>query len=143
MRARAWLAGLAVTAAAGAACDKGEAKGGKQSGALAALGLTGVDTVVDAWKQAGLTLSALTPDKSGAIGADCRAGTASGVDVVICAFGSDAEAKAAEDKGYAWVGDATGTALARGRLLVAAADRRAADPSGRTINTIAKAFAGK
>ena len=67
---------IALALAAGAAgCDKG---GG---GAAAARGFS---AVLDAWNAAGLTVSAMTPDKSGAIGGDCTAGTVSGVDVVLC-----------------------------------------------------------
>jgi hypothetical protein len=59
---------------------------------------------------------------------------------VWCSFASDKEAKEAEAKGLAWVGEATGTALASGKQLLAVVDRRAADPSGRTINAVSKAF---
>jgi hypothetical protein len=62
---------------------------------------------------------------------------------VVCTFPTPDDAKAAEPKGLTWVGDTTGTSLARGALLVAVADRRKADPSGRTINTIATTFRGK
>jgi len=122
-------------AAAVTACGKSDKGGG---GAAA----SGRDAVVSAWNKAGLTVSAMTPDKSGTIGTDCVTGTVSGVDVVVCSFASEADAKAAEAKGYAWVGDTTGTALAHAMLVLAVADRRAADPSGRTINAIAKVFRG-
>lgn len=96
--------------------------------------------LVAKWTKAGLTVSALTDDKSGAIGAACKRGTVSGVEVVHCVFASEAEAKAAEDKALAWVGEATGAALAKGQELLAVADRSKADPSGRTINAVTKAF---
>ena len=51
---------------------------------------------------------------------------------------AEAEAKAAEDAGLVWVGETTGAAQARGTLLIAAADRRKSDPSGRTINQLMK-----
>ena len=117
-----------------ASCSKAE-DAGKPGGATGS-----APAVVQAWTKAGLTVSALTEDKSGAIGATCKSGTVSGVDVVLCTFASDAEAKAAEAKGLEWVGAATGTALARGKDLLAVVDRRNADPSGRTINAITKAF---
>ena len=104
---------------------------------------SGATSVAAAWQKAGLTVSALTPDKSGAIGADCSTGTVSGVDVVLCTFPSAADAKAAEAKGFAWVGQSTGTSLSQDRMVMAVADRRAADPTGRTINTIAKTFRGR
>jgi hypothetical protein len=125
---------LAAACAALAACDKGGAGGAAAGGANA---------VVDAWKQAGLTVSAMTADQSGAIGKDCTAGTVSGVDVVLCKFATTDEAKAAEAKGYEWVGATTGTALAHANMLVVVADRRKADPTGRTINTITKTFRGR
>jgi hypothetical protein len=133
MTARAIVLALALAAGA-AGCDKG-------GGGAAAAG--GASAVLDAWKAAGLTVSAMTPDKSGAIGADCSAGTVSGVDVVLCKFATPDEAKAAEAKGLAWIGDTTGAALAHANMLVAVADRRAADPTGRTINTITKTFRGR
>lgn len=115
-------------------CSKEGSKGGESGGSGVPSSLT------EAWKKANLTVSAFTVDKSGAIGASCHSGTVSGVDVVWCAFPSDQEAKAAEPKGLAWVGEATGTALASGKQLLAVVDRRAADPSGRTINAVTKAF---
>jgi hypothetical protein len=100
------------------------------------------DGVVAGWKKAGLTPSALTPDKSGAIGEDCVTGTVSGVDVVLCTFKKADDATAAVPKGYTWVGSHTGTSIAKGTMLLGVADRRAADPTGRTINSIAKSFTG-
>jgi hypothetical protein len=116
------------------ACGKGGGKAAAPSGR---------DAVVAAWQKAGLTVSAMTADKSGAVGDDCTTGTVSGVDVVLCSFASPADAKAAEARGYAWVGLATGTAVVQANLVVAVADRRTADPTGRTINTIANTFRGK
>jgi hypothetical protein len=99
-----------------------------------------IASLTAAWTKQNLTVSAFTEDKSGAIGTSCRSGTVGGVDVVVCKFGNDAEAKAAEAKGLEWVGAATGTALSKGSMLLAVVDRRNADPSGRTINAIAKAM---
>jgi hypothetical protein len=104
---------------------------------------SGRDGVVAGWTKAGLTVSAMTPDKSGAIGPDCTTGTVSGVDVALCVFAKPEDAKAAEAKGLTWVGPTTGVSLAHANLVLAVADRRAADPSGRTINTIAKTFRGR
>jgi hypothetical protein len=114
-----------------AACAKAESQQAA-SGSGSAL--------TSAWTKAGLTVSALTDDKSGAIGKTCKSGTVSGVDVVHCTFDDEAAAKAAEAKGLEWVGAATGTALVRGKALLAVVDRRNADPSGRTINAITRAF---
>jgi hypothetical protein len=95
------------------------------------------DAVIDAWKKGGLTPSPLTP-ATVAVGKDCQSGTVGAVDVLLCAFPTPAEAKAAEDAGLGWVGDATGASQAYGAVLVVMADRRKADPSGRTINQMMK-----
>jgi hypothetical protein len=120
-----------------AACGKGgDGKGG--DGDKPATGATGPrDTVIDAWKTAKITLSALTP-ATVAFGKDCQSGTIEGLDVLLCSFASPAEAKAAEEPGNTWVGDATGSSQAHGAALIVLADRRKADPSGRTINRLMK-----
>ena len=78
-----------------------------------------------------------------AVSSACVSGTVSGVDVVLCTFKKADDATAAVAKGYTWVGGTTGTSLAKDKLLLAAADRKNADPTGRTLNSIAKAFRGK
>ena len=95
------------------------------------------DAVVAAWKDAKLTPSALTP-ATVAFGKDCQSGTVEGIDVLLCNFGSAAEAKAAEDPALTWIGQATGVSQAHGAALVVLADRRKTDPSGRTINRLMK-----
>jgi hypothetical protein len=93
------------------------------------------DAMIAAWKQAGLEPSAFTAATT-PVGKDCASGTVNGLDVLVCTFATETEAKAAEDGGLAWVGDATGVSRARGAMLVAIADRRKVDPSGRTINRL-------
>lgn len=116
--------------------------------AVLALGLAGCgkdaptgaaarDAAVAAWKAGSLQVSALTV-ATVPMGKDCQSGTVGAIDVVVCVYPTPAEAKAAEDAGLAWVGDTTGAAQARGTLLIAAADRRKSDPSGRTINQLMK-----
>ncbi|HEY0991866.1 MAG TPA: hypothetical protein VGD80_32670, partial [Kofleriaceae bacterium] len=73
-----------------------------------------------------------------AFGKDCQSGTIEGIDVLLCNFGSADEARAAEDGGLAWVGQATGASQAHGAALVVLADRKKADPNGRTINRLMK-----
>ena len=124
----------AAVAAALSACDKGEKPGAPPSGK---------DAVILSWQKNGLNVSAFTPDKTGAIGKDCSSGTVANVDVVLCSFKSPDEAKAAEAKGWQWVGATTGTAMVQGPMVLAVADRRQQDPSGRSINAISKSFAGK
>ncbi len=99
------------------------------------------DGLIDSWKKAGLNPSPFNAAQT-QVGKDCSSGTVNGVEVLVCSFDSEADAKAAEDKGLQWVGDTTGTSQAKGKLVVAAADRHKADPSGRTINQLMKA-AGK
>ena len=98
-------------------------------------GPTSRDGVVDAWKKGGLEPSPLTEAKTD-VGKKCSSGTVNKVDVLVCEFDSEADAKAAEEKGLAWVGDTTGASKAQGEMLIVVADRRKADPSGRTINQL-------
>jgi hypothetical protein len=111
-----------------AACSKDGGGGGASSGR---------DGLVDTWKKGGLTVSPFTAAKT-QVGDDCQSGTVNGVDVLVCSFKSEADAKTAEPKGLQWVGDTTGVAQARGSLVIAIADRRKADPSGRTMNQMMK-----
>src|SRR5262249_51343855 len=114
------LLGLAL-----AACGKGGS------------GATARDAVIDAWKGAKLTPSALAP-ATVAFGKDCQSGTIEGIDVLLCNFTTPAEAKAAEDPGLTWVGEATGASQAHGSVLIVLADRKKSDPNGRTINKLLK-----
>lgn len=98
-------------------------------------GASSRDGVVAAWKKGGLEPSPLTAAKTD-IGKDCVSGTVNKVDVLVCTFGNAKDAKDAEDKGLEWVGDNTGAAKAQGEMLIVVADRRKADPSGRTINQL-------
>lgn len=56
--------------------------------------------------------------------------------MLLCCFGSDRDAKAAEGDALTWVGDTTGVARAQGPVLIVVADRHKADPSGKTINQV-------
>lgn len=105
------------------ACSKGKS------------GPTSRDGVVDAWKKGGLEPSPLTEAKTD-VGKKCSSGTVNKVDVLVCEFDNEADAKAAEEKGLAWVGDTTGASKAQGEMLIVVADRRKSDPSGRTINQL-------
>ena len=98
-------------------------------------GPTSRDGVIDAWKKGGLQPSAFTEAKTD-IGKDCASGTVNKLDVLVCTFPSDKEAKAAEDAGLKWVGDTTGASRAQGDVLIVVADRKKADPTGKVINQI-------
>jgi len=96
------------------------------------------DAVLAAWKAEQLApAAALVPAKV-AFAADCQTGAVGEIDVLLCNFASPAEAKAAEVAGLAWIGAATGASQAHGAALVVVADRKKADPSGRTINKLLK-----
>jgi len=100
-------------------------------------GASGRDSIVEGWKEKGLKPSAMTKAEV-SVGKDCQTGTVDGIDVLLCVFPTEAEAKAAEDAGLAWVGDTTGASQAKGSILVVIADRKKADPSGRAINKMMK-----
>jgi hypothetical protein len=106
------------------ACDKGRGEGPREA-------------AVAAWKEAGLTPSPLTA-ATVPVGKDCQSGTVGAIEVLLCVYPSPADAKAAEETGLAWVGETTGAAQASGSMLIAVADRRKSDPSGRTINQLMK-----
>jgi hypothetical protein len=117
-----------VLLVAAIACDKG---GG------AAGGGSPRDAVLAAWKKGGLTPSPFAV-ATVSVGTDCKSGTVGAIDVLLCVYPTAAEAKAAEEAGLSWVGDTTGSAQASGTVLIAIADRRKSDPSGRTINQLMK-----
>lgn len=98
-------------------------------------GATSRDGVVAAWKKGGLEPSPLTESKTD-VGNKCASGTVNKIDVLVCEFDNEKDAKAAEEKGLAWVGDTTGASKAQGEMLIVVADRRKVDPSGRTINQL-------
>lgn len=117
----------AVLAVAAAACSKADdaAKAGPR------------DAVIAAWKADKLEPSAMAAAKV-AFGVDCQTGSVAGIDALICNFATPAEAKSAEEPALAWVGTVTGAAQAHGSTLIVLADRKKADPSGRTINRLMK-----
>ena len=130
-----WLAIALALAACGKGGDKGGDKGDDKGAAPSGGG--GRDAVLAAWKKGGLDASAFTPAPG--VGKDCASGTVNKVEVVICTFGSPAEAKQAVDAGLQWVADSpTGSSQAKGSVVIAVRDRAKADPSGRTINQIFK-----
>lgn len=98
-------------------------------------GPTSRDAVIAAWKKGGLEPSAFTTAKTD-VGKDCASATVNKLDVLVCVYPSEKEAKAAEDAGLKWVGDTTGASRAQGTTLIVVADRHKADPSGRTINQV-------
>ena|SRR5688500_13643504 len=98
-------------------------------------GATSRDGVVEAWKKGGLEPSALTAAKT-EVGTDCASGTVNKIDVLVCTFKTEKEAKDAEEKGLQWVGDATGASKAQGEMLIVVSDRKKVDPHGKVINQL-------
>lgn len=117
---------IAIAVACACACGKGGDKADSPR-----------DKVLAAWKAGGLAPSAFTSAQT-PVGSDCAEGMVSGLDVLICVFHSATEAQTAEDKGLDWVGSNTGSSQAKGMTLIAVADRKKADPSGKTINQLMK-----
>src|SRR5215831_7728680 len=115
-----------IAAVAGRSGASGTSSSDKGTAAMAATGPApaAAPAVFDTWKQAGLNVSAFTPSATSgkALGGDCQSGTVGGLDVVVCTYPDDAAAKRAEDKGFAAVGETTGVAMARGSMLLVAAD---------------------
>ncbi len=111
-----------------AACGKGDGTTGGSAR----------DALLAAWKTAGLAPTGFAAAKDSPVGKDCQLGSINSVDVLVCAYPTADEAKAAQDAGLKWVGDTTGIAQARGTLVIAAADRKKADPTGTTINKLIK-----
>jgi hypothetical protein len=100
--------------------------------------------VVKSWKAAGLEVGEMTALDEHELGeASCERGEVKGVETTLCAYDSDEAAEAARPAGLAAVGDATGSALANGKVLLIVADRDKADPDGKTINQMTKVFMGK
>ena len=98
-------------------------------------GATSRDGVVAAWKKGGLAPGELKAAKVD-FGGDCATGTVSKLDVLVCTFKTEKEAKDAEDAGLKWVGDYTGASKAQGEMLIVVADRKKVDPHGKVINQV-------
>ncbi|HEX4421229.1 MAG TPA: hypothetical protein VH165_25115 [Kofleriaceae bacterium] len=125
----------AAEAAAGSAAPAAAAGSAAPAAEIAAGG--GRDAVLDAWKADKLVPAGLTP-VAVPVGKDCQTGTVEGIEVLLCNFGTPADAKAAEQPGLAWIGQVTGSSQAHGSTLVVIADRRKADPNGKKINRLMK-----
>lgn len=96
---------------------------------------TSRDGVIAAWKKGGLEPSQFKAAKTD-VGKDCASGTVAKLDVLVCTFANEKEAKDAEDNGLEWVGDTTGVSKAQGEMLIVVADRKKADPNGKAIHQV-------
>ncbi len=102
------------------------------------------DAVLAAWTEAGFDVAALQPLEKHDLGkADCRRGPIGGVETTLCVYENEGAASVARSAGLARVGDATGAALVRGRMMLVVADRDKADPEGKTINKMTRIFLGR
>lgn len=123
------------------ACDK-DSKSAPAGGASAKPVAGAPDSearsaLMSAWKTGGLKPGAFAPAKV-AFGDKCESGTVDFVEVVVCEYADAKQAQAAEAAALSWVGATTGLARAKGNLVIAAADRRKADPQGKTLNALVK-----
>src|SRR5688500_3674734 len=122
---------IAILILIGAACSKDAAD--KPASA---------DAVVDAWKKSGLDSAfELVPlDGAPLGGGKCKVGVVAGLDVTLCEYQDAAAAAQARPAGLARIGEATGSALVSGPLMLVVADRKKADPTGKTIDKLTKTF---
>ena len=96
---------------------------------------------VAAWKAAGFESSEFQPMAgAGIAGGTCVAGQVNKLEAVLCRYQDEAAAKGAEAAGFTYIGETTGTALSKGSHLLVIADRNKADPSGKTLDKVAKTF---
>ncbi|MGE0868847.1 MAG: hypothetical protein AB7P03_09800 [Kofleriaceae bacterium] len=95
------------------------------------------DQIVQAWTKAGLAPSKLSAATT-PVGKDCQRGSVQAIDVLLCVFPTEAEAKAAEPAGLSWVGEASGLSQANGTVLLALVDRKNKEPAGKTIDRLVK-----
>ncbi len=136
MRAQHLPLGALLVLCALAGCDGESGKPGAPP--------SSVDGFVAAMTKAGLAPGKLVPLADEDVGgAKCRRGDVGGVETTVCEFDDASRAKRHEGEGLDLVGDATGAALAEGKLLLVVADRRGVDKDGKRIDAITRAFRGR
>jgi hypothetical protein len=100
--------------------------------------------VLAMWRAADLDVAKHEPLDAHALGeARCVRGAVSGIESTVCTYASEDAARAAREPGLQLVGETTGAALARGRVLLVVADRAKLDKDGKKIDAITKAFLGR
>jgi len=100
--------------------------------------------VLARWQESGLEVTGLQPLEEHDLGkATCRHGPVAGVETTLCLYETEGAAAVATSAGLAMVGNTTGAALVRGRMLLVVADRGKTDPDGKTINRLTKIFLGR
>jgi hypothetical protein len=121
-------------------CKKEGDSGSGSSGAASAA----IEKVVASWKAAGLDPSTFTKvDAADFGGGECESGKVSGIETTLCYHPTADKAKSVRAQAVKKVGSNTGYALVNGELVLVVADRGKSDPSGRTMNKMARAFQGK
>ena len=137
------LALLPFLLGAPAACGKNKT-GAPNTTALHVPGTPHTDEVLAAWRNASLAperFSYAQPPPNTAT--YCEHGTVRGVDTTICEYESDqALARGVQQlrDGWARIDAHTGVVLRAKRTTMAAVDRERREPSGKTINEMAKIF---
>ena len=132
---------LVVVLLAGRSCgdDKKDKAAGGGGAAPASF-----DDLENGWKGAGLSPGGFAAIDGQSLGnGQCKAGAVNGLDVTICEYAGPELAQSAKPLGLAAVGASTGAAAVAGKRLLVVADRKKADPSGRSIDKIIKVFEGK
>ncbi len=100
----------------------------------------GSEDVIEAWKKAGQSTGEFKDVGEKLPGGKCFAGKVAGLDATVCDFDSAEKAQQAEEAGWKLVGNAVGSAVVSGKLVLVIADPRKEDPSGRRINALLKAY---
>jgi hypothetical protein len=134
---------LGIVLGRGCGKGKGAGAGGSAAAGGAAAG-PGIDALTDAWKSAGLQPGGFAPVSGERLGGGtCQSGAVSGLEVTVCTYATPDAAAQAHKAGLAMVGEVTGSAIVSGNRMIVLADRKGADPSGKTINKILRVFQGK
>jgi hypothetical protein len=100
------------------------------------------DPGLDALRSAGLKVDAFQPvDPRHLSAIACQQGMVEGLDALLCDYGGPQAWVRGKKGAEEWIGSAlTGTWAGRDALLLVVADRAHADPNGKTMQKIVKAF---
>ncbi|HYO67293.1 MAG TPA: hypothetical protein VEU33_14550 [Archangium sp.] len=100
----------------------------------------GPEDVIEAWKKAGQSTGEFKDVGEKLPGGKCVTGRVAGLDATLCEFKEAEQARRAEDSGWELVGNAVGSAIVSGKVLLVSADPRTEDPSGRRLNDLIQTF---
>lgn len=135
---------LVATSLAGAACGKKTAGAAASPTHAHAEGTTRTDSVLDAWKSAGLKPEGFAPlAPPPYVATYCERGTVSGVDATLCEYADDGALERGQQQikeEWARSGVHTGVVLRAKRTLLSAVDHELRDPNGKTINQLIQTF---